>query len=70
MGRFIAKDTKEPLVVLGGYHLDSSGGIIREHLPTQCRGDYGCDPVGDGTFRMIPSGDIVNFEERNRRLSR
>lgn len=32
--------------------------------------DYGCDPIGDGTFRMAPSGDIVDFAERNRRLSR
>ena len=31
-------------------------------------GDYGADPLGDGTFRMVPSGDIVDFEERNRRL--
>ena len=30
--------------------------------------DYGADPIGDGTFRMVPSGDIVSFEERNRRL--
>lgn len=30
--------------------------------------DYGADPVGDGTFRMVPSGDVVDFEERNRRL--
>lgn len=33
-------------------------------------GDYGADPLGDGTFRMVPSGDIVSFEERNRRLNR
>lgn len=30
--------------------------------------DYGCDPLGDGTFRMVPSGDIVDFEEMRRRL--
>lgn len=29
--------------------------------------DYGCAPVGDGTFRMIPSGDIVTFEEMKAR---
>ena len=33
-------------------------------------GDYGADPVGDGTFRMVPSGDIVDLDERNRRLAR
>ena len=32
--------------------------------------DYGADPIGDGTFRMVPSGDIVSHEERNRRLAR
>ncbi len=31
--------------------------------------DYGADPVGDGTFKMVPSGDIVSKEERNKRLS-
>ncbi len=32
--------------------------------------DYGCDPLGNGKFKMVPSGDIVDFEERNRRLAR
>lgn len=36
----------------------------------QTFGDYGADPIGDGTFRMVPSGDIVSFEERNRRLAK
>lgn len=31
--------------------------------------DYGSDPLGDGTFRMVPSGDIVDLTERNRRLA-
>ena len=31
-------------------------------------GDYGADPIGDGTFCMIPSGDVVDMSERNRRL--
>ena len=30
--------------------------------------DYGADPVGDGTFKMVPSGDVVDFDERCRRL--
>lgn len=30
--------------------------------------DYGADPLGDGTFRMVPSGDIVDLKEKNRRL--
>jgi hypothetical protein len=31
--------------------------------------DYGSDPLGDGTFRMVPSGDIVSLAERNKRLA-
>jgi len=30
--------------------------------------DYGADPIGNGLFKMIPSGDIVSFEERTKRL--
>jgi hypothetical protein len=37
---------------------------------TRAPGDHGADPVGDGTFRMVPSGDIVDHAERNRRLAR
>ena len=33
-------------------------------------GDYGSDPIGEGKFRMVPSGDIVDLEERNQRLNR
>lgn len=33
-------------------------------------GDYGADPLGDGRFRMVPSGDVVDLEERNIRLRR
>ena len=34
------------------------------------RGDYGADPIGDGTFRMVPSGEVVDYAERCRRLAR
>lgn len=30
--------------------------------------DYGADPIGNGKFKMVPSGDIVDFDERNKRL--
>lgn len=30
--------------------------------------DYGADPIGNGMFKMIPSGDIVTMEEKNKRL--
>ena len=32
-------------------------------------GDYGCDPLCNGTYKMVPSGDIVDLIERDRRLS-
>lgn len=32
--------------------------------------DYGFDPVGNGRFRLVPSGDIVDLAERKRRLGR
>lgn len=44
--------------------------IERKLIDTQAPGDYGADPLGDGTFRMVPSGDIVDLDERNRRLRR
>lgn len=30
--------------------------------------DYGADPIGNDMFRMVPSGDIVSYEERCLRL--
>ncbi len=32
-------------------------------------GDYGADPFGNGMFKMVPSGDVVDLAERNRRLT-
>jgi hypothetical protein len=46
--------------------MDSEAWISR---PVRIRpGDYGCDPIGDGMFRMVPSGDVVDYTERCRRL--
>ncbi len=61
---------ERPTRILGGYDLDSDGRLIHHIIDTAAPGDYGCDPVGDGTFRMVPSGDIVDAAERNRRLRR
>lgn len=44
--------------------------IKRDTIDLKKSGDYGADPIGDGRFRMVPSGDIVDFEERNRRLKK
>ena len=47
----------------------SGTAIERRSLPQRVPGkDYGADPLGDGRFRMVPSGDIVDYEERKRRL--
>lgn len=65
---YIAKDTKEPLVILGHYPVAEDGSIMRQTLPPPGpKGDTGCDPLGEGRFRMHPSGDIVDFEEMCRR---
>ncbi len=59
------------MTVLGGYQLDmhNHGRLVRHEIPERIPGkDFGADPIGDGTFRMVPSGDIVDLAERNRRL--
>ena len=57
------------MTVLGAYDLDERGRIIRRHVDTQTPGDYGSDPLPDGRFRMVPSGDVVDYAERGRRLA-
>ncbi len=42
---------------------------IKTMIDTSLPGDHGADPVGDGTFRMVPSGDIVDLKERDNRLA-
>lgn len=44
--------------------------VHRQHIDTSAPGDHGSDPLGDGTFRMVPSGDIVDYDEMKRRLAR
>lgn len=43
---------------------------VRTYNDTGIPGDYGCDPLPNGMFRMVPSGDVVGWEERCRRLKR
>lgn len=61
------RKTGEPISAFGR-NLDASGRDIRQHVDFSKTGDYGADPLGDGTFRMVPSGDVVDWNERNRRL--
>lgn len=60
-------------MTFAGYKFDAGGDegtlVHREHIDVSTPGDYGADPLGNGTFRMVPSGDIVDTEERNRRLA-
>lgn len=63
------RDEKAPTVL--GYALDRETLTpIRKYVDLDNKGDYGADPLGDGLFRMFPSGDVVSYEERNRRLSK
>ena len=60
------------MTVLGGYQLDmhDHGRLVSNPIAPRVEGkDYGADPIGDGTFRMIPSGDIVSYAERCERLN-
>lgn len=51
-----------------GYELDPQTLTpVRNHIQMRS-GDYGADPMPDGMFRMVPSGDIVSSEEKNKRL--
>jgi len=62
------RDMERPMAL--GYELDRvTLTPITRTINTSRVGDFGADPVGDGTFRMVPSGDIVDFAERNRRLA-
>lgn len=62
------RDMERPAVL--GYDLDRvTLTPIRRTVDTRASGDYGADPIGDGTFRMVPSGDVVTLEERDRRLA-
>ncbi len=44
------------------------GGRLHAAVDLAATGDHGADPLGDGTFRMVPSGDVVGYDERCRRL--
>lgn len=44
------------------------GGSLNRRLDLSKPGDWGADPIGDGLFRMVPSGDVVDYGERCKRL--
>ena len=42
---------------------------VSQKIDLYSNNDYGADPIGDGTYKMIPSGDTVSLTERNKRLN-
>jgi hypothetical protein len=61
------RDMDQPTVL--GYALDRKTLTPkRQYVNTASTKDHGADPLRDGTFRMVPSGDVVDLAERNRRL--
>ena len=49
--------------------LDSETYVTKYLGPIEEGKDTGCDPLKDGTFKMYPSGDIVDYKERCCRLN-
>jgi hypothetical protein len=45
------------------------GGRLHAPINLGKQGDHGADPIGNGMFRMVPSGDVVDYAERCRRLA-
>lgn len=62
------RDMEKPAVL--GYELDRQTLTpIRKRIDRRA-GDYGADPIDNGMFRMMPSGDVVDLAERNQRLGK
>jgi len=56
-----------------GYDFDSDNKgtkVRRKYVDLKKKGDYGADPLGNGKFKMVPSGDVVDKAERDRRLKK
>jgi hypothetical protein len=61
------RDLERPTVL--GHELDKRTlAPVKRYVDTKTKKDYGADPLGDNKYRMVPSGDIVDFDERTRRL--
>ena len=62
------RETENPTVF--GYKLDRETLTPKRQyvVPMKPGQDHGCDPLGDGKYRMVPSGDIVSWWEMRTRL--
>jgi hypothetical protein len=49
--------------------VQQGGGSSLGAIDVTSPGDYGSDPIGNGMFRMVPSGDVVDLDERNKRMA-
>ncbi len=67
---------KREFTILGAYTVrwnsdtGEQGDLVRESIDLNKQGDHGADPMPDGMFKMVPSGDIVTKAERDARLRR
>lgn len=50
-------------------HVQQGGESSTETIDVTSPGDYGSNPIGNGMFRMVPSGDVVDLNERNKRVA-
>ena len=51
-----------------GIHAMQNGTHLRSKVVRVAGQGYGCDPVGDGTLKVVPNSDIVDAAEHQRRL--
>ena len=66
MQKIMGRDWKDIQAMQNKTHKTHNARVV----DTSRAGDYGADPIGDGKFKMVPSGDVVDREERDRRLVR
>jgi hypothetical protein len=64
------KDTINPIFGYSWETIDAMqhGKYIRPTVKRVEGKDCGADPLGDGMFKMFPSGDVVDYVERCKRL--
>ena len=63
------RDMETPSVL--GYELNRDNLTpIRKRIDVFKTGDWGADPLSNGMYLMVPSGDIVDLIERNKRLGK
>lgn len=65
---FLATGEGQKRLMAESVGMDSDAYAKRQISRVDAGGDHGADPLGNGMFRMVPSGDIVDYEERMRRL--